>query len=232
MKEYTKKIGEYIEKVSENKLIEASSLHHKEFSEIPETAFYKALERFCKNQKLIRLTTGLYYKPKKSRFGQIPISDKEIANHYIRSGQGVVIGYHLYNEKGLTTQVGKNIEVLSNVVGSQMKTAGNVKIQKASIKFTSETIALVEALEILQNYGKIQDVSTKGLISYMSDFAPMYSDNAATEVLQSRKYKKSTIAFMKEFLDYQKVSNSLGKYLSKLSNYAIPNVKELYEAQQ
>lgn len=229
MREYTKKISEYIEKASENKLMEASSLHQKEFAQIPEATFYKALERLCKNKKLVHLTNGLYYKPKESRFGRIPISDKEIAKHYIDNSQGIIIGYRLYNEKKLTTQVGKNIEVLSNAVGSQRKTAGNVKIQKSSIKFTSENIPIVEALEILQNYSKIQDVNTKALISYMTDFASKYSDNAATEVLQNRKYKKSTIAFMKKFLDYQKVSNSLGKYLSKLSNYAIPNVEELYE---
>ncbi len=229
MKEYTKKISGYIEEISENKLIEASSLHHERFSEISEAAFYKALERLCKNKRLVHLTNGLYYKPKESRFGQVPISDKEVAEHYMRNGQGIIIGYHLYNKKGLTTQVGKNIEVLSNVVGSQRKTAGNVKIQKASIKFTSENIPIVEALEILQNYSKIQDINTKGLISYMTDFAAEYSENAAIEVLQYRKYKKSTIAFMKEFLDYQKVSNGLGRYLSKLSNYAIPKVEELYE---
>lgn len=229
MKEYTKKISQYIEKLSENKLIEASSLHHKEFSEIPEASFYKALERLCKNKRLMHLTNGLYYRPKESRWGQIPISDKEVAKHYMRNGQGIIVGYSLYNEKGLTTQVGKKIEVLSNVVGSQRKTAGNVKIQKVNIKFTSENIPIVETLEILQNYSKIQDISTKALISYMTDFAAKYSDYAAVEVLQNRKYKKSTIAFMKEFLDYQEVSNGLGKYLSKLSKYAIPKVEELYE---
>ena len=76
MKEYKKKISGYIEEISENKLIEASSLHHERFSEIPEAAFYKALERLCKNKRLVHLTNGLYYKPKESRFGQVPISDK------------------------------------------------------------------------------------------------------------------------------------------------------------
>lgn len=230
MKEYTKKIREYIEIAPKNELIEASSLHHEKFTEIPEAAFYKAFERLCKSKKLVHLTNGLYYKPKESRFGQIPISDKVIAQHYMRNGKGIIIGYHLYNEKGITTQVGKNIEVLSNTVRNQKKTAGNVRIQKVGIEFTSKNIPVVEAFEILQNYSKIQDANIKGLVSYMKDFSAKYSDAAAEEVLENRKYKKSTIAFMKEFLDHQKVSNGLGKYLSKLSNYAIPNVEELYEA--
>ncbi len=63
----------------------------------------------------------------------------------------------------------------------------------------------------------------------MAGFADKYSDNAAIEVLQNMKYKKSTISFVKSFLDYLNVPNSLGKYLSKLSNYAIPNMEKLYE---
>ena len=159
MKEYTKRISEYIGKMPENELIEANSLHHEKFSEIPEAAFYKAMERFCKNNRLVHLTNGLYYKPKESRFGQVPISDKEIARYYMRSGKGIIIGYCLYNEKGITTQVSKTIEVLSNAIKSKRKTAGNVKIQKMDMQFTSENIPIVEALEILQNYGKIQDVN-------------------------------------------------------------------------
>lgn len=229
MKEYTKKIREYIETVSENMLIEANALHNKEFPEIPESTYYKILERLCKDQRLIHLTNGLYYKPKESAFGQIPISDKEIAAHYIHNGHGIIIGYHLYNDKGITTQISKNIEVLSNVIGSQKKTAGNVKIKRANIKFTSKNIPIIETLEILQNYNKIQDINKKGLLSYMAGFADKYSDNAAIEVLQNMKYKKSTISFVKSFLDYLNVPNSLGKYLSKLSNYAIPNMERLYE---
>ena len=159
----------------------------------------------------------------------MPISDDEIVSHYVSNGRGVIVGYHMYNQKGITTQVGKHIDVLSKAITGKKKTAGNVKVQQADLPFTPKTIPVIETLEILQNYNKIEDVNKKGLSSYMIDFADRYSDSAANEILQKRKYKKSTIAFMKRLLDYQKVPNSLEQHLSSLSHYAIPDAEEIYE---
>ena len=48
-------------------------------------------------------------------------------------------------------------------------------------------------------------------------------------VLLHRKYSKSTIAFMKACLDFLGIPNGLGKYLSGLSEYKIPDVREIFE---
>lgn len=230
MKNYAKRIDARMDLMYENILFEANTLHHTEFPEIPEASFYKSLERLCKSERLVHLAKGLYYKPKQTRFGIVPISDEEIADHYISNGRGVIVGYRMYNQKGITTQVGKHIDVLSNAIIGQKKTAGNVRVQQADLPFTAKTIPVIETLEILQNYNKIEDFNKKGLAAHMIDFANRYSDSAANEILQRRKYKKSTIAFMKRLLDYQEVHNSLEQYLSSLSHYAIPNAEEIYES--
>ena len=229
MKSYAKRIDARMDLMYENILFEANTLHHIEFPEIPEASFYKSLERLCKSERLVHVAKGLYYKPKKTRFGIMPISDDEIVSHYVSNGRGVIVGYHMYNQKGITTQVGKHIDVLSKAITGKKKTAGNVKVQQADLPFTPKTIPVIETLEILQNYNKIEDVNKKGLSSYMIDFADRYSDSAANEILQKRKYKKSTIAFMKRLLDYQKVPNSLEQHLCSLSHYAIPDAEEIYE---
>ena len=64
--------------IKENTVIEASRIYTFLADDMTEAAFYKTLERFCQSGSLVHLTKGLYYKPKKSRFG-IVLSDSENA---------------------------------------------------------------------------------------------------------------------------------------------------------
>lgn len=97
-----------------------------------------------------------------------------------------------------------------------------------SISLTPETIPIIETLEILQNYKSIEDVNNTALAAYMKEFAIEHSDEATIYVLKNRKYKKSTIAFLESFLNHFQVKNSLNQFLSSLSSYNIPDMKEFY----
>lgn len=220
----------HIQKIAENTVIEASSTYNMFAEYMTEAAFYKNLERFCKNGSLAHLTKGLYYKPKKSKYGYVPIREQDIIAYYTDDLNGLIIGYKLYNKKGLTTQVGKHIEVFSNRVAGQKKTVQNVLVRNLSCELNPERIAVIEALEILQNYSKIEDINKKALIAYMDSFARSYSDSAAIYVLERMKYKKATIAFLESFLNYMHVRNTLNRYLSSMSVYANPSMEEIYEA--
>ena len=230
MNSYAKYIEATIEQEPENQLLEASALYQKSFGSVPEMSYYKALERMSKQGKLVHLTKGLYYRPKKSRFGLIPISENEIVSHYTKNGKGIVIGYRLYNQKGLTTQISKRIEVLSSALSEQKKNINNVCVMNSNIALTQETIPVIETMEILQNYKSIEDVSKSALAAYMKTFISGYSDAAAIFVLKNRKYKKSTIAFLESFLKFFGVENTLNQFLSALSTYTIPGMEEFYES--
>ena len=67
----------------------------------------------------------------------------------------------------------------------------------------------------------------KALGAYMEAFSRKYSDEAAQYILSRMKYKKSTIAFLSSVLNHFKVKNTLGSYLSPLSDYKIPDVEEI-----
>lgn len=230
MSSYTKYIEATIAQEPENKLLEASALYLKSFGTVPEMTFYKTLERMSKQGALVHLTKGLYYRPKKSKFGLIPISENEIISHYTEDGRGIVVGYRLYNQKGLTTQISKRVEVLSSALSEQKKNINNVCVTNSGIALTQETIPVIETMEILQNYKSIEDVSRSALAAYMEKFASGYSDTAAVFVLKNRKYKKSTIAFLESFLNFFKIENTLNQFLSALSSYAIPEMEEFYES--
>ena len=230
MESYAKCIVTGLLAEPENKIFEASDVYNKRFKAIPEASYYKTLERLCRKGIIVHLTKGLYYRPKKSRFGMVPISEEDIIRHYIGNRNGMVIGYRLYNRKGLTTQIGKRVEVLSCNISEQTKNIEAVRVTNCNVRFSEETVAVIEVLEILQNYKKIEDINKGALAVLMKKFADNYSDETAVYVLQNLKYKKSTIAFLRTFLDYHGVENRLDQFLSVLSSYYIPPMEEFYEA--
>ena len=79
--------------IKENTVIEASRIYTFLADDMTEAAFYKTLERFCQSGSLVHLTKGLYYKPKKSRFGIVPIREQDIVTHYIGNQKGLVVDY-------------------------------------------------------------------------------------------------------------------------------------------
>ena len=141
----------YLCNITEGTLFEASHVYDLLADDMTEVAFYKNLERFCQKGLLVHLARGLYYKPKKSRFGNVPIGEQDIIYHYIKNHSGLVVGYRLYNKKGLTTQISKQTEVFSNCVSGQRKTVRNVLIKNISCDLNMEREAVIETLEILQN---------------------------------------------------------------------------------
>lgn len=229
MRSYASIVENAIEEIPFNQLIIASELYRKISLGITEQTFYKIIERLSKNGKLVHLTKGVYYRPKITRFGTVPISENEIANHYLKNHQGVLVGYRMYNQKGITTQVGKRVEILSAILSEEQKHICNVSVRRITAPLNEETIPIIETMEILQDYKNIEDINTKVLAAYMMHFSQNYSDPAMEIVLANRKYKKSTIAFMAAFLNYHQVKNTLSGYLSPMSDYKIPNVEELYE---
>lgn len=229
MNGYAKKIRTIIMNKSENMPLVARDVYYSECSEVPEVTFYKVLERMCNKGELVHLTKGTYYRPKEGRFGIVPLSSEEIVSHYTKSSQGVSVGYRLYNSKGLTTQIGKKEHILSSSITETKKQIGNVLIEKINIELTPETIATIEMMETLQNFSKIEDINKSAFVKYAEEYSNKYFNDGIIEyVLENRKYKKSTIAFLKSLLDAMGIKNNLSKYLSPLSKYAFPSVEELY----
>lgn len=225
-----KHIEATIEQEPVNQIFKASAMYKSKFDEFPEVSYYKALERMSKQGSLVHLSKGLYYRPKKTRFGLVPISENEIIYYYTKDNRGLVIGYRLYNQKGLTTQISKKVEILSSALTEQKKTINNIHIKGCEEIISKENIPIIETLEILQNYGKIEDINHDAFASYMKKFVLNYSDKLTVDILSNRIYKKSTIAFLKSFLDFFKVKHSLGQFLSSLSKYKVPKVSDFYES--
>ena len=112
-----------MEQFPENELIFASKLYTEQLSEaVSEEAYYQTLGRMCKAGTLCRIAKGTYYRPKTSKYGIVPPSQKEIVAAFTEPDKGTVVGYSLYNSLKLTTQVAKTVEQMCEILSISTKT--------------------------------------------------------------------------------------------------------------
>ena len=214
----------------ENELIFASKLYKTTlYNQVSEAAFYKTLERMCKSGELVKIAKGTYHLPKVSKYGIVPPSEKEIISTFTKNGTGTIVGYSLYNSLDLTTQVAKSIEVMSSTLENLTKTIKNVVVYKVQIDYTENVKNMIHSLEVLQNYYNIQDINNLSFRKFTKKLADWYDEEIFKKVISAISYKKSTIAFLREILNFYDVKNNLNIYLSSLSEYKYPRMEEIYE---
>lgn len=224
-------ITQTMEQFPENELIFASKLYADQLCKVvSEEAYYQTLGRMCKVGSLCRIARGTYYRPKVSKYGIVPPSQKEIIAAFTEPDKGTVVGYSLYNSLKLTTQVGKTVEVLSSRMEQQTKTISNVFLQFCDLVYTPEVKRTLHVLEVLQNFSEIQDLNYRQFLSFCEKFAHEYDASALERVIQKMRYQKRTLSFLRSVLNYYGVQNDLSKYLSALSVYKHPRMEEIYEA--
>jgi len=215
----------------ENELIVASKLYREKLStQIGEAAYYKTLQRMCESGELVKIAKGTYHLPKVSKYGIVPPSEKEIISAFTENETGTVVGYSLYNALNLTTQISKTVTVMSSALEGLTKSIRNVVIYQVPLEFSEEVTNMVHGLEVLQNFNTIQDINYPAFLAYTEQLAASFNASAFEEIITAKTYKKSTISFLREILNYYKVQNNLGRYLSALSEYKHPKMEELYEA--
>ena len=223
-------IKNVISKYNANELILASEVFKNELvGKMTEAAYYKALERMCKAGELVKIAKGTYHLPKIGKYGLIPPSEKEIIESFTENCKGTVVGYSLYNSLKLTTQISKTINILTANIESEIKTIRNIIIHHAQMSYTEDVKNMIHAMEVLQNFSKIQDLNYNYFLEYTKQIAENFSEKAFEQVVENKNYKKSTIAFLQEILNFHGTENKLNKYLSSLSEYKHPKMEELYE---
>lgn len=219
-----------LEGYKENEIIFASNLYKTKLSYlVSEAAFYKTIERMCKSGELVKIAKGAFYLPKKSKYGIVPLSDKEIIYAFTKNNTGTVVGYSLYNSLNLTTQVAKTIEIMSSKPEKIKKTIRNIVVHRIKIDYTENVVKLIQCLEVLQNYNSIQDLNIKSFVMFTKEISDCYNDEIFEKVITTINYKKSTIAFLQEILNFYGVKNNLNTYLSSMSKYKYPKMEEIYE---
>lgn len=219
---YREKIIEYFESLPAGSIVSANCLYADQFSKMSETAFFKALERLAKDGILQRAGKGLY---------QASHADESdaVLNYFFgeNNDNGMYIGQRLYAKYGLSQMQSREIFLYSNRISKATCNVGNIHVKRAAVELNYENTRVLEALEIMQNYGKIEGLNKARFARFAKQFAKNYHDEAAVYVITHTKYKKSTIAFLKKVLDMYKVPNSLQQFLSYASRYQVPAVQRI-----
>ena len=118
---------------------------------------------------------------------------------------------------------------MSSALESFTKTIRNITVHQVQIDYSENIENMIHALEVLQNYYNIQDINHSAFIAFTKELADRYNEEAFKEVISTINYKKSTIAFLQEILNFYGRENNLNMYLSSLSEYKYPRMEELYE---
>jgi hypothetical protein len=131
----------------------------------------KAIERLIKKGLINRASTGVFYKPKKTAFGDLKPMEEELLKPYLfDDGKRIayITGTSLYNRMGLTTQVPKNIRVASR--GKRIVTkVGSIQVKpvKSYLDVNNENYYLMELLDVLKDFKTIPDTEKNQVIKFM-----------------------------------------------------------------
>jgi len=133
----------------------------------------KAIERLIAKGVIKRVSTGIFYKPKKTIFGELKPNEEEILKPYLfEQGKRIayITGTSLYNRLGLTTQIPKSIKIASRDKRITVSN-GNVKASpvKSYVDVTDKNFYLLELLDALKDFKKIPDLDKNSAIKILSN---------------------------------------------------------------
>lgn len=158
-----------------NRLNEGATFKYEQLAIEPQeyTAAAKAMERLIEKGIIKRVSTGIFYKPKKTVFGELKPGEDELLKPYLfEKGKRVayITGTSLYNRMGLTTQIPKNIKIASRDKRITVS-RGNIKATpvKSYVDVTDKNFYLLELLDALKDFKKIPDLDKGSAIKILSN---------------------------------------------------------------
>ncbi len=199
-------------------------INKKEYS-----AASKTIERLIKKGKIKRISTGIFYKPKQTIFGEIkPDEEKIITPYLFKNGKRIayITGLLLYNKMGLTTQIPKEIGIASREKRIYI-TKGNIKASavKSYVEVTDENYKYLEFLDALKDWRKIPDLDKKSAIKILMNILKKFNKKQTNELVEiALSYPPRVRAFLGALLEYSKKKinlKNLEESLNPLSEYKL-----------
>lgn len=152
------------------KIVDGTTFKYEQLAIKPQEylAAAKAIERLITKGNIKRISTGIFYKPKKTAFGDLKPTEEEILKPYLfENGKRVayITGTALYNRMGLTTQVPKSIKIASRDKRITVS-RGSVKATpvKSYVDVSDKNYYLLELLDALKDFKKIPDLDKAAAI--------------------------------------------------------------------
>lgn len=198
---YTKQVREYCEK-NANSLIDISIVRNSVFSDIPYKTLLKIFNRLEDEGVVHNVSKGIYRIENKITNG------KDILNAYTQKGKGMVVGYTLFNNIGLTAYQDEKVEIYTNAIANKQKTIGDFLLKRVDLEFTDEIVDLISLIEILDAGFSMKGADVLSYKRTVELLALTYSDENFTKVNDAIRYKYSTIEKLSELLSRLDIVNT------------------------
>lgn len=187
----------------------------------------KAIERLIAKGIIKRVSTGVFYKPKKTVFGEIKPKEEEILKPYLfKKGKRIayITGTSLYNRLGLTTQIPKSVKIASR---DKRITVSNGSVKASPVKsyvdVSDMNFYLLELLDAIKDFKKIPDLDKESAIKILSAKLKELNPIEKKQLIKcSLAYPPRVRGFLGALLENIKASTdltALKKSLNPLSEY-------------
>lgn len=228
----TKKIEKKIKKINEGNTFTYKnlSIKKKEYS-----ATAKIIERLIKKGIIKRISTGVFYKPEQTVFGEIIPNEEEIIKSYLyKNGRRIayITGILLYNKMGLTSQIPKEIKIASREKRIFIS-KGNIKATavKSYTDVTNNNFYLLEFLDALKDFKKIPNLNKSSAIIILKNKLKLLIPKEIMQLIKiGLLYPPRVRAFLGALLENLKRTagtEKLNKSLNPFTEYKLGISKEL-----
>ncbi|MDG2194868.1 MAG: DUF6088 family protein [Polaribacter sp.] len=218
------KIEKQISKIKEGTTFKYQqlSIESNEYS-----AAAKAIERLIEKGIIKRVSTGVFYKPKKTIFGALKPNEQELLKPYLFQNKkriAYITGISLYNRMGLTTQVPRTIKIASRDKRITVS-VGNIKGNpvKSYVDVTAKNFYLLEILDALKDFKKIPDLDNNSGVKIISNQLKKLNTKEIKQLIDcALSYPPRVRAFLGALLEQIGFSielKTLKKSLNPLSEY-------------
>jgi hypothetical protein len=198
-------------------------------------AVIKALNRMAASGKISKLAKGKYYKPESTPFGNLEPNQFQIVKDLLEDNGktiGYVTGYSIYNQLGLTTQIGNVIQIAKNEIRPTLKRERyTIKFVKQKNTIVKENIPLLQILDAIRFIKKIPDSSIlSACLRFTSILKTLSGKDATTLVRLAQKYPPATRALLGALLNEAGISQfneMLQKNLNPITNYKLSGAQSV-----
>ncbi len=187
----------------------------------------KAIERMIAQESIKRVSTGIFYKPQKTIFGELKPNEEELLKPYLfENGKRIayITGTSLYNQMGLTTQIPTRIKIASRDKRISIS-RGSVKASpvKSYVDVTDRNYYLLGILDALKDFNKIPDLNKNSGIKRLSELLENLNSKELNLLSESAlSYPPRVRAFLGALLENLNLTeniNSLKESLNPFSEY-------------
>ena len=174
-------------------IFDAAFVHEHYFPLIKYRTFIKILSRLEEDKILVKVDKGIYLiAAEEKNF------DKAVYDFYVENCNGMVIGYKLYNELGITEHISNTIEIYTNrLPNGKQKNVRNYHLIGANLMFLEETKRLITLMELIEKHSKIIDLDVKNYAKVRKSIAKIYSEEQVARITRAIPYQHGTIEIVK-----------------------------------